>query len=131
MVANLMTNVPARDASVNAVQSIGARITGAGVDPTIVRVGTLPAGANILTVSTNVETAITGTAPVFNIGTSTTGAQLASAVALTAGSLNTVPVAALVQPLAADTAIYASINAGGVTTAGDAYVMVTFVKPVS
>ena len=44
---------------------------------------------------------------------------------LTAGSLNTVPVAALVQPLAADTDVYANISGGGATTSGDAYVIVT------
>ena len=96
-----------------------------------VKIGTLPAGAVILTVGTNVETVrVTGTAPVFSVGTASGGAQIAAAIALTAGSLNTVPLAALVQPLAADTDVYAGITAGGATTAGDAYVMVTFVKPM-
>ena len=131
MPGNLMTGTSARDASVNAVQAVSGRIQGAGVDPTNVKIGTLPAGAVILGVCTNVETVIGGTAPVFDIGTSSGGAQIAAAVALTAGSLNTMPLAALVQPLAADTDVWAGIRAGGVTTSGDAYVMVLFVKPAT
>jgi hypothetical protein len=125
-----MTGTSARDIGYNVVQAICGRVVGAGAD-VAVKIGTLPAGAIILTVSTDVETAITGTAPVFSIGTASGGAQLASAVALTAGSLNTVPIAALVQPLAADTDVWAGITAGGATTAGNAYVMVTFVKPLT
>lgn len=131
MVANLMTYVPARDAFSVAVQSINGRITGAGVDPTVVQIGTLPAGALILSINTNVETVIGGTAPVFNVGTAPSGAQIASAIALTAGTVVTPPVAALVNPLAAETPVYATISAGGVTTSGDAYVTVQFVKPAS
>jgi len=130
MPGNLMTGTSPRDIGYNVVQAICGRVQGAGAD-VAVKIGTLPAGAVILTVGTNVETAITGTAPVFSVGTSSGGAQIASAIALTAGSLNTVPIAALVQPLAADTDVYAGITAGGATTAGDAYVMVTFVKPLT
>jgi hypothetical protein len=130
MPGNLMTGTSARDIGYNVVQALCGRVTGAGAD-VAVKIGTLPAGAVITAVSTNVETAITGTAPVFSIGTASGGAQLASAVALTAGSLNTVPVAALVQPLAADTDVWAGITGGGATTAGDAYVMVQFVKPLT
>jgi hypothetical protein len=130
MPGNLMTGTSARDIGYNVVQALCGRVTGAGAD-VAVKIGTLPAGAVITAVSTNVETAITGTAPVFSIGTASGGAQLASAVALTAGSLNTVPIAALVQPLAADTDVWAGITGGGATTAGDAYVMVQFVKPLT
>jgi hypothetical protein len=41
----------------------------------------------------------------------------------------TPPLAALVQPLAADTPVWANIT--GTPTAGDAYVTVQFVKPVA
>ena len=77
------------------------------------------------------ETAITGTAPVFSIGTASGGAQIASAVALTAGSLNTVPLAALVQPLAADTDVWAGITGGGATTRVMPTSWCTFVKPLT
>lgn len=130
MPGNLMTGTPPRDIGYNVVQAICGRIQGAGADVNV-KVGTLPAGCIITAVTTDVETVIGGTAPVFNVGTTPTGAQLASAVALTAGSLNTVPVAALVQPLAADTDVYANISGGGATTSGDAYVIVTFVKPLT
>jgi len=130
MVANLMTNTPARDAFTNAVQSIAGRITGAGADIQV-QIGTLPAGALILGTNTNVETVIGGTAPVFNVGTTPTGAQIASAIALTAGTVVTPPVAALANPIAADTPVYANISGGGATTSGDAYVTVQFIKPVS
>jgi len=83
------------------------------------------AGAIITAVSTNVETAITGSTPAFSIGTTAGGAEIVTTVALTAGSLNTVPLAALVQPLAADTDVYANITG---TAIGDAYVMVQFYK---
>jgi hypothetical protein len=130
MPGNLFTNTSARDIGYNVVQALCGRITGAGADINV-KIGTLPAGAIITAVTTDVETVIGGTAPVFNIGTASGGAQLASAVALTAGSLNTVPVAALVQPLAADTDVWAGISGGGATTSGDAYVIITFVKPLT
>lgn len=130
MPGNLFTGNPARDASSNAVQAVCGRIQGAGADVNV-KIGTLPAGAIILGVCTNVETTIAGTAPVFNIGTASGGAQIAAAVALTAGSLNTMPLAALVMPLAADTDVWAGISGGGAGTAGDAYVMVLFVKPIT
>ena len=71
MVANLMTNTPARDPFTNAVNSINGRITAAAGGPAVlsVQIGTLPAGALILGINTNVETALAGTTPAFNIGT--------------------------------------------------------------
>jgi hypothetical protein len=131
MVANLMTNVPARDASSNAVQSIGGRITAGAGGPAVlsVQIGTLPAGATILGINTNVETALVGTTPTFNLGTTAAGTDIAAGIALTAGTVVTPPVAALVQPLVADTPVWANIT--GTPTAGDAYVTVQFIKPTS
>lgn len=129
MPGNLFTNTPAREAGYQMVQYIAARANPTGaISAYYVKVGALPAGSIITMVSTNVETAITGSTPVFNVGTSTTGAQIAATIALTAGSLNTVPIAALVMPLAADTDVYANISG---TATGDAYVVVQFVKPLS
>jgi len=131
MVANLMTTVPARDMYTGAVQSIGGRITAAAGGPAVlsVQIGTLPAGAMILGINTNVETALVGTTPTFNVGTTAAGVDIAAGIALTAGTVVTPALAALVQPLAADTPVWANIT--GTPTAGDAYVTVQFVKPVA
>ena len=131
MVANLMTNTPARDAFNNAVQSIAGRITaGAGGPATLsVQIGTLPAGALILGINTNVETALVGTTPTFNVGTTAAGTDIAAGIALTAGTVVTPAAAALANPVTADTQVWANIT--GTPTAGDAFVTVQFIKPVS
>jgi len=131
MVANLMTNVAARDAFTNAVQSIAGRITavsGAGATQSV-QIGTLPAGALILGINTNVETALVGTTPTFNVGTTAAGTDIAAGIALTAGTVVTPAAAALANPLTADTQVWANIT--GTPTAGDAFVTVQFIKPVS
>jgi hypothetical protein len=130
MVTSLNQKVPATDfLYAVAVQALQGRITAAAGGPATlsVKVGALPAGATILTVSTNVETAIVGTTPTLNVGTTAAGVDIAASIAITAGSLNTVPVAALVQPLAANTDVW--VNITGTPTAGDVYVIITFVKP--
>jgi hypothetical protein len=131
MVANLMTNLPPRDPFTNAVISIAGRITAAAGGPATlsVQIGTLPKGATILGINTNVETALVGTTPTFNIGTTAAGTDIAAGIALTAGTVVTPPAASLVQPLAADTPVWANIT--GTPTAGDAYVSVQFIKPTS
>ena len=131
MVANLMTNTPARDAFTNAVQSINGRITAGAGGPAVlsVQIGTLPAGALILGVNTNVETALVGTTPTFNVGTTAAGTDIAAGIALTAGTVVTPAAAALANPLTADTQVWANIT--GTPTAGDAFVTVQFIKPVS
>jgi hypothetical protein len=129
MTTTLMSNTSAREIGYGVVQYIAGRVNPAGaISVYTKKIGTLPAGAIITAASTNVETAITGSTPAFGIGTTATGSEIASAVALTAGSLNTVPVAALVQPLAADTDVYANVTG---TATGDAYVIVQYVKPLS
>ena len=131
MVANLMTNTPARDAFNNCVQSVNGRITaGAGGPATLsVQIGTLPAGALILGINTNVETALVGTTPTFNVGTTAAGTDIAAGIALTAGTVVTPAAAALANPVTADTQVWANIT--GTPTAGDAFVTVQFIKPVS
>lgn len=128
MVTSLNQSTVARDAGYQLVQYICGRLTLAGADGNV-KIGTLPAGAVILTVSTDIETTLSGGTPVFNVGTASGGAQIAAAIAITAGSLNTVPLAALVQPLAADTDVWAGTT--GAATTGDAIVAVTFIKPLS
>jgi hypothetical protein len=129
MVTSLNAGTPAREAGYEMVQYIAGRANPTGaISVYTVKIGTLPQGAIILAVSSNVETAITGSTPVFNVGTTATGAQIAATIALTAGSLNTVPLAALVMPLTADTDVYANVSG---TATGDAYVIVQFVKPLA
>jgi hypothetical protein len=131
MTTNLMTGTPARDASVNTVQQISGRVTavsGAGATQSA-RIGTLPAGALILGINSNVETALVGTSPLLHLGTTATGQDIATGIAATAGTAVTPPLAALVNPVAADTAVWASIS--GTPTAGDAYVSVQFIKPAT
>ena len=131
MVANLMTNVAARDAFTNAVQSIAGRITavsGAGATQSV-QIGTLPVGATILGINTNVETAITPGTATFNLGTTAAGVDIAAGIALAAGTVTTPPLAALVMPLAAETQVWANLAVS--PTAGDAYVTLQFIKPTS
>jgi|SRR6185436_13006397 len=130
MVTTLMTGVPARDASNNTVQSISGRVTavsGAGATQSA-RIGTLPAGAFITVINSNIETALVGTSPLLHIGTTAAGQDIATGIAATAGTVNTVPLAALTNPITADTAVWCSIS--GTPTAGDAYVTVQYIKPV-
>ena len=131
MVANLMTNTPARDPFTNAVISISGRITavsGGGATQSV-KIGTIPAGALILGVNTNVETAITPGTATLNVGTTAAGTDIAAGIALTAGTVVTPAAAALANPLTADTQVWANIT--GTPTAGDAFVTVQFIKPVS
>ena len=119
-------NIPARDVGQPVIQCVAGRANPiGGVSVYSVKLGRLPAGSVITVVSTNVETAITGTTPAFSIGTTAGGAEIVTTVALTAGSLNTVPLAALVMPLVTDTDVWANITG---TATGDAYVMVQFFK---
>ena len=129
MVTSLNQTTPARDILfVNTVAYICGRLTIAGADGNV-KIGTIPAGAMITAVSTKVVTVLAGGTPVFNVGTASGGAQVAATIAISAGSLNTVPLAALVMPLAADTDIWAGTTGG--TTSGDAIVAVTYIKPLS
>lgn len=130
MVTSLNQKVPATDFGYSvAVQALQGRITaGAGGPATLSqKIGSLPAGATILTVATKVATAIVGTTPTLNLGTTAAGTDIAAGIAITAGSLVTPPAAGLVMPLAANTDVWANIT--GTPTAGDVVAIITFVKP--
>ena len=117
MPGNLMTNTPARDAFNNAVQAIcGAshaappRIRPRHQD----RHHSRPARI-ILSISSRVETAVTGGTPVFGVSYVATGGtapavgtsgNIQDVLAEAAGSEHGVPLAALVQPLTTDTDFY-------------------------
>ena len=91
------------------------------------KIGTLPAGAVILGIGSKVVTAVTvGT---LQMGTASAGAQVTATIAETAGSEFLQPLSSLVQPLAADTDIWAGTT--GSATAGDVIFTVLFVKPLS
>jgi len=69
--------------------------------------------------------------PTLNVGTTSGGAEIVAAVPAAANSVNSVPIAALVMPLAADTDIWANILAGTAPLTGNAYVIVSFIKPAA
>jgi len=134
MTTTLMSNTAPREIGYNTVQYISGRVTPPGtaaVTTYSIKIGTLPAGSVILTVTTDIETALGAGTPTLNVGTSSGGAEVVAAVAAAAGSVNSVPIAALVMPLAADTDIWANILAGTAPLTGNAYVIVQFVKPLS
>jgi len=138
MVANLMTNNPARDAFNNGTQAITGRLTLTAADTPVVKIGTIPSGALILGIVSRVATAVTGGTPVLGVGSVTAGGaapavgatgNVQGVMAEAAGSELVFPLAALGLPLANDTDIYAGTSGGA--TAGDVYITVLFVKPLS
>lgn len=129
MATTLNNRMAAREAGYEMMQYIAGRIVATGAFATAaVKIGTLPAGAVITAISTRVVTAITGTTPTFNLGTTVNATDIAAAIALTAGSINAVWGATPVLPLAADTDVWANITG---TASGDAIIIVAFVKPLA
>lgn len=143
MVTSLNSRTAAREVGYEQVQYIAGRIGPITAD-TIVRIGTIPAGAVIVAIASRVVTAIAGGTPVLNTGGVAAGIALPAnppttvnilnvTMAEAAGSELLVPVTQatgpLVQPLATDVDIYATTSGG--TTSGDAYIIVQFVKPLA
>jgi len=131
MGTTLFTGTPAREISYEVTQYVAGVITvPASAPPATVsqKIGTLPAGAVIGSVNTRVTTALSGGTPVFSVGTTPTGTDVVTGVSNSAGSVITVPVAALALPLAGPTDLYAVIS--GSPTAGSAIVIVEFYKPI-
>ena len=74
MVANLMTNTPARDPFNNGVVAIVGRHTLTAADtPAATKIGTIPAGAMILSIASRVVTAVAGGTPVLGVSYVATG----------------------------------------------------------
>ena len=96
-----------------------------GRSPYSIKIGRLPAGAIITAVSTTRGNGNHRNHAGFQYRHNADWPEIASAVALTAGSLNSLPLAALVMPLVADTDVYANVSG---TATGDAYVMIRFFK---
>jgi hypothetical protein len=134
MVTSLNISTPAREAGYEMMQYICGRNTITADATTPTKVGTLPAGAVIVGISSKVVTAVTGGTPAFGIGTTAatvgTAGTIVTTMAETAGSEWLLPLASLVQPLAADTDVYIGALTGG-GTAGDVIITVFFVKPLA
>lgn len=130
MVTTLNTDRPAREAGYQMVQYIAGRITAVAAGSTVnVKIGTLPQGAIIASIISRVATAFTGGTPALGLGTASGGTQIQATMAEAAGSEQVFPAASLVMPLTAPTDVWATMSGGA--TAGDAYIIVGFVKPVS
>lgn len=133
MTTSLNSQVPARDFGYQAVQYIGGRLTLTAADTPKKKIGTLPAGAIITSIHSKVAAAVTGGTPVLGLGTTSalvgTSGDIQNVMAEAAGSESLVPLAALTMPLAADTDVWVGTSGGA--TAGDVYVVVAFVRPVS
>lgn len=138
MAGNLMTGTPARDIGYNVVQAICARHTLTGADVPVTKIGTIPAGSVITSITSRVVTAVTGGTPVLGIGSVTAGGaapavgatgNIQGTMAEAAGSEQVMPSATVVQPLAVDTDFY--VGTSGAATAGDVVVAIQFVKPLT
>jgi len=130
MATSLNRGVPARDAGYQMVQYIGGRIqAAAGGGAVNVKLGTLPAGSIMLAAYSKVATAITGGTPVLALGTASGGTQIQGTMAEAAGFEVVLPAGTLAGPLTADTDVWAGISGGA--TAGDAYIVVLFAKPIA
>jgi len=121
------------------VQYIAGRLTLGGADA-VQKIGTVPAGAVILSINSRVVTAVTGGTPVLAVGGANTGSAaptfpLAAGNTLNvtmseaAGSEILAPTANITMPLTADLDVYAGTSGG--STAGDAVIAVAFVKPLN
>lgn len=130
MVTSLNSQLSAREAGYQMHAYVAGRVQALAAGTTVnQKIGRLPAGAIITGISTKIATAITGGTPVLAVGTASGGTQIQGTIAEAAGSENLLPAAALVMPLAAETDVWVGISGGA--TAGDAYVIVFFVKPLS
>lgn len=133
MTTSLNSQTPARDSGYQQIQYICGRLTLTGADTPKAKIGTLPAGAIILSMNTRVITAVTGGTPVLGFGTTNAlvggSGNLNAVLAEAAGSETVVPSATVAQPLAADTDVWLGTSGGA--TAGDVIGTVAFIKPLS
>jgi hypothetical protein len=131
MVTQLNRATPAREIGYEVLQYLAARLTLSGAD-TFVKVGTLPQGSVIVEISSKVITAVSGGTPVLGVGTTSTnvgGTADIVAIPVAAGSGQVFPLAALVMPFVNPQDVYVGTSGG--STAGDAVVVVSFVKPLA
>ncbi len=130
MVSQLNRGTPARDQGYEMIQYIaGSIVADAGGAAVNVKLGTIPAGAIILQANSRVQTAITGGTPVLGLGTASGGTQIQGVMSEAAGSEVVFPAAGIVLPLTADTDVWATLTGGA--TAGQAFIAVSFIKPVA
>ena len=141
MVTSLNQSTPARDILfINSVAYICGRVTLTAADTPVVKIGTIPAGAAIISLNFRVVTAFTGGTPVIGVGSVTAGGAVPAvgatgnifqpvATITTGASTTAQPSATVAQPLATDTDIYAGTS--GAATAGDIIVVIGYIKPLS
>lgn len=138
MVATLFKGTPAREAGYENVQYIAVRHTLTGTDLPVTKIGTVPAGCLVLDITSRVATAVTGGTPVLGIGSVAAGGATPSVggsgnvqttMAEAAGSETVFPLNTFTNPPTVDTDFYVGTSGGA--TAGDAYVVVKFVKPLA
>ena|SRR5215471_6406169 len=132
MVSQLNQGTPARDAGYEMTQYISGHIIATSAGAAVnVKIGTIPAGSLITQFISRVSTAITGgAAQTLALGTrSNSGSELQVALSEAVGQEVVFPTSTIAMPLASDTDVWANISSGA--TAGDAYIVAQFIKPVS
>lgn len=132
MVTSLNNQRSARDIGYQMSQYIAARITASGAVTVSTKVGTIPAGAVITQVNTRIVTPFAGGTPLLTLGQlgdSGLDNLVAAINELTAGGEVLQPLSNITQPLTADTEFWAQVT--GTATAGDAYVAISYIKPLN
>lgn len=132
MVTSLNQGVSAREAGYQMAQYIAARISATGATTVTKKIGKIPQGAIITSIDTRIVTAFAGGTPLLTVGALGDSGldNLVSAInEATALGESLQAQTNITQPLTADTEFWASV--AGTATAGDAYVVINFVKPVA
>lgn len=132
MVSQLNNTVSARDAGYNMVQYISGRISATGATTVTKKIGKIPAGSIITNINSRIVTAFSGGTPLLTLGElgdSGLDNLVAAINEATALSESLVPQTNITMPLTADTEFWASLS--GTATAGDAYLTISFIKPVA
>jgi len=131
MVSSLNVKVPARAAGYEQVQYMAKRHTLTAADVPVIKIGTLPAGAVILSVGVAKITTYSGGTPVLGFGTVAANVggsgDIATGMSISLSS-NTVPLA-IGFPLASDTDVW--FGSSGAATTGDSVVSVSFMLPIA
>jgi hypothetical protein len=140
MVASLNQSTPARDTGYEGVQYICATLTMAAANLPVQKVGTIPAGAMVLSVNARITTVFAGGTPVLGVGSVAAGGAAPAVGASgnvfqpitstpTQTSTTNVPSVTVAQPLAVDTDFYVGCTGGA--TSGAAVIAIAFIKPLA
>ncbi len=130
MVTSLNTTRAPREAGYEMAQYVAGRITAVAAGSVVnVQIGTVPAGAVITHIISRVATAFTGGTPALGLGVASGGTTLQATMSEAAGSEQVFPAAAISMPSTSPIEVWATISGGA--TAGDAYIIVHFIKPIA